>query len=1068
MQSRSVRFILAAPLAMLLVLAIGTGRAAGQATTGGITGTVTDSSGALVPNAAVQITNTGTSQTQSVTSNAQGRYIAPDLPIGTYSVQASAPGFQTVVHNGIVLTVGGQTTVDFLLAVGQAQQTVTVAGQAAQVETSNAVDNLVEPTQMTQLPLNGRDFLQLMTLAPGVQTMPAVGAFYGTQANYSVAGSRPEGQLFLLDDTNINNFWNNSTGSGATGSTLGIEAIDQFQTLINTYSTQFGGNGIVVNAASKSGTNSFHGSAYEFFRNRVLDARNYFDPPNQLPAFRRNQFGASLGGPIKRDKAFFFFNYEGVRQLLGISTPVTVPDANAHKGLLPVACGAAGQPPCGSGGLANVGVNPAIASLLAVFPIPSVEGTGGFGHYTAVTNQAANENYYLGRVDYNFSDKDSIFVRFVDDRGSLLIPSVIPIWPQTNVTANDYVTFEEKHIFSSNVINLARFSYVRPTENDFDTGGVPALQYYSYPGAPQGAISIAGLNAGTVGYSAILPFHAYLNRFSEGDDVIWTHGAHNVTLGGSITRVQDNTLGPYNQGGTWAFFSLQNFLQAQPGQFSGTLPTQHDAQRDVRELWFSIYINDQWQATRKLTVNAGLRYDPTTNMTETANKFHALPDVPFGTSFVPVPHAFATNPSLLNFGPRAGIAYDPYADHKTIFRAGFGVFEDIIQARTIMPNYWLTTPFTTTVLSNPTYPDPFVGSGASAPVSTGQGVCYCVSKTPYMMQYNFNMQRDMGADFLLTLGYVGSVGRDLLGINDLNPPTLAPGTTIQNPVFAKLVNGRIVTNPRINPIFASLDTDTSFGRSNYNSLQASLNHRMVHSLQTQISYTWSKAMDNTSGTTNLEFGGSSNQNPQNPYLPNLEYARSAYDRTQALRASAVLALPYQRNQFVAGWQLSGIWNLVTGSPFTAATGFDQMGLATTAGFPDRPNLVPGCSSSPLLRKVNEWFNTSCFSLPPVGVPGTLRRNTIIGPPTDNFDFAILKDTAISKISDQMHAQFRAEFFDLLNHPNFSLPISGVFSEAPADAGTIVSPVAGHIVSTTGNAATGGSQRVIQLALKILF
>ena len=314
---------------------------AGQGSTAVLLGTITDPSGAAIADAAVGVKNLGTGNAQTAMTDAQGRFRVPELGLGDYEIQASKAGFSTAVRKGITLTVGSQTVVDFSLQVGQSQQTVTVEGQVTQVETnSTALSNLVEQTQMRELPLNGRNFAQLLTLAPGVQQLTSQASQrYGTQANYSVAGSRGEGQLFLLDNTNTAGFFNHGTGSGATGTSLGVEAIAEFQTLTNTYSAQFGGNGAVVNAVTKSGTNSIHGSAYEFLRNNVLDARNFFDTfrlpgttEAAVPAFRRNQFGGSVGGPVKKDKAFFFMNYEGVRQLLGQTQPaVFVPDGNARN-----------------------------------------------------------------------------------------------------------------------------------------------------------------------------------------------------------------------------------------------------------------------------------------------------------------------------------------------------------------------------------------------------------------------------------------------------------------------------------------------------------------------------------------------------------------------------------------------------------------------------------------------------------------------------------------------------------------------------------------------------------------
>src|SRR6266478_7024694 len=338
--------LLSALCAIVIVFGVGVSRLNAQATAA-ISGTVTDSSGAAMAEAAVQAKNTGTDITATTMSDAQGRFRFPDLAIGNYDLTASKMGFQTVARRGITLTVGSQPVADFQLPVGAQAQTVTVEGQVSQVETqSTAVGSLVESKQIRDLPLNGRNFTQLLTLNPGVTQIPlgALGAgstFYGNGTKYSIAGSRPSGQAYLLDDQDMVNFWNNGPGAGGLGTALGVEAIAEFQTLTNTYTAQFGGSGAVINASSRSGTNDFHGSLYEFLRNDKLEARNFFDTnlkPGQTtaepPTFRQNQFGGSIGGPIKKDKAFFFGNFEGLQRTKVVTNVVTVPDACVHNAVV--------------------------------------------------------------------------------------------------------------------------------------------------------------------------------------------------------------------------------------------------------------------------------------------------------------------------------------------------------------------------------------------------------------------------------------------------------------------------------------------------------------------------------------------------------------------------------------------------------------------------------------------------------------------------------------------------------------------------------------------------------------
>ncbi len=325
----------------VLALLIGAGRVQGQAETATISGTATDPSGGALAGARIQVTNIGTNISQSTTTDAQGRYSIAQLPVGSYRLEASLSGFKNVVHGGVTLSVGSTLVVDFSLPVGEVNQTVNVESDVSRVETETSeVSTLISPQQMRDLPLNGRNFEQLITLAPGVSTVGAAlnavtGRLYGMQDNYSVAGSRPTGQMFLLDNTDIRDFWEHGTGSGYAATSLGVEAIGEFQVLTNTYTAQFAGNGAVINATSRSGTNDLHGGAYEFFRNNVLDARDIVDPVTGPPPFRRNQFGGDLGGPIKKDKLFFFGNYEGLRQSLATTTDIFLPEPYTVQGMLP-------------------------------------------------------------------------------------------------------------------------------------------------------------------------------------------------------------------------------------------------------------------------------------------------------------------------------------------------------------------------------------------------------------------------------------------------------------------------------------------------------------------------------------------------------------------------------------------------------------------------------------------------------------------------------------------------------------------------------------------------------------
>ena len=1026
----------------------------GQATTATILGTVTDSSGAAIPAATVQVRNTGTSQTQEVQTDAQGRYRIPELGLGEYDIHASKDGFSTAARTGVPLTVGSQTVVDFSLTVGQQQQTVTVEGAVSQVETtSSAVSNLVEQTQMRELPLNGRNFGQLILLAPGVQSIASGTSFYGKTDNYSIAGSRPEGQAFLLDDVDVSGFWNHGTGSGALGTQLGLDAISEFETLTNTYSAQFGGNGAVINAVTRSGTNSFHGSAYEFLRNSALDARNFFDPQNIAP-FRRNQFGGTVGGPIKKDKMFFFVNYEGLRQLLGETEVAFVPDANAHQGLLP--CASAPGTPCGANGLAHVGVAPNVASTLALYPLPTASIGGGVGTVHDVASQIGHENYFLARFDYTISASDSLYMRYVRDTANLVEPfsgSSIPLWPETDITANHYATIEERHIISPTLINIARVSFIRPSDSGSVTSSSPPLHYF--PGREDGSVAVGG-GISTLGANQLLPFGLPENKFFYGDDVFWTKGAHSIKFGLQVERVYSNTYAPFLEGGSWTFPSLQAFLQGTAATVVSALPGQADGYKDFRELFLTPYIQDDWKVTSKLTLNIGLRYEYQTNPLEVRHQMTAFLDPPFG-GFQPVTHAFFKNPSTKNYNPRIGLAYDPFADHKTSIRAGFGLFHDPLLPRLYDPGYWLNPPYAIGVQLQPNYPTPFAGNGILPPqASQVEGMYYYLHNAPYMIQYNFNIQRELGAGNILTVGYVGSEGVHLIQSVDMNPPRIIRGT-IYNPVFdavltpsgsVQVLNGGR-ENP--NPLVGALSEKNATAHSHYNSLQAAFNRRFSHGLQAQASYTYSKSIDNGSTTYGLE---GPQQDLSNPYNAANDVGRSLFDRTHSFRASFVYALPLGDRLLLNGWQWSGIFTAVTGPPMDILDGPNMSGLTN-----DRPNVNPSFTGNPILGHVNQWVNPAAYSLEPVGTLGNLGRDTAIGPGLWSFDTAVMKDT---RITEALRVQFRAEFFNIFNHTNFNPPPNlGVFISNPNGTAS-VNPAFAQLTSTST------TSRQIQFAVKFLF
>jgi hypothetical protein len=775
---------------------------------------------------------------------------------------------------------------------------------------------------------------------------------------------------------------------------------------------------------------------FEYFRNSALDARAFYDP-RQVPAFRRNQFGGSVGGPIKRDKAFFFFNYEGLRNDQGLTEVAFVPTLAARAGAS----------------------TPLIKQILGYYPSPTVDLGGGIGEAFNGGKQIGNENYFLGRVDYTLSAKDSLLARYVSDRAYFNDPfsgGPVPLWPETHHTGNQYATVEEHHIFSPSLLNLARVSFVRTREGSDLDSNQPGLSFF--PGAKNGTLAITGLSP--LGSSIFLPFYFVQNKFDEGDDLYWTKGTHNIRFGANIARVQSNVNAPGWLGGEYIFPSLQSFLAASPLIFLGPSPNLLDGDRDFREIDVNSYIQDDWKVNSRLTLNLGLRYEFVTNPVTDKHPLFTVTSFQTSTGWTKVPNVFRTNPSLKNFDPRVGFAYDLFGNHTTSVRGGFGVFHDPIAPRTYASAYYFDPPYSNDVLVFPTWPNPTFGP--APPPSQAEGVDYNTNVTPYVMQWNFNIQRELDRATVLEVGYVGSHGVHLFYQTDRNPPvpTIGPDGHQVFGTFTPFAGPG--PNRRANPALGYFNSSEAGANSSYNSLQVNLNRRFQRNVQGQLSYTWSHCIDDSSGTYGLEGAFPT----QNPYNAKADRGDCLFDRRHSLVASSMYAIPFQGkftgHQLFEGWQLTGIATVHTGIPYTLNDGFDQAGTGNPFAN-DRPNLKPGFNAGSITTgKLTQWFNPAAFSLPPVGEFGNVGRDTLTGPFFWNIDFSVIKNT---KFSERYTLQFRAEFFNVLNHADWGQPNAAIFTQGFAANGSpvySVSPAAGQITTLANN------MRQIQFALKLLF
>jgi len=1034
--------------------------AAGQAVRATVLGTVNDRTGAVLPGATVTITNTDTGVAQVTVSDSQGHYTVPNLLPAPYDIEASLSGFQTVVRRGVRLVVGSESVVDFSLGPSAVQETITVTADAPVVETvSVALGTVIEQKQIAELPLIDRSYSKLIALAPGANEVPPATAggqfqqFFGRQPQYAVSGARPEGQVFLLDNTNVQNYWNRGSGSGQLGTTLGVEAIAEYQVLTNTYSAQFGGNGVAINAITKSGTNQWHGSLFEFYRNDRLDASNYFDAllDRPDPTFNKNQFGASSGGPLVKGKAFYFVTYEGLRQTIGQTQAITVPDANARNGIV--------------NGV-NVGVNPAIAPVLQLYPLPTrqtpAQAAQGIGRVDVTNETPGHEHYFVGRVDYTVTPSTNLFVRYTTDRASVFEPnsgSPIPLWTSSDDSDNHYVTAELRQALKPTMANSMRFGATRTeeeaTRTDLDNG---LLVFF--PGRQSGAVS-PGSGVASVGGNQVLPFTQRQTRFIVGDDLVWTGRGHSVTVGAEYEHQGTFVNLPLFGDGSWTFPSLTAFLQNQPSLFLGALPGATDAARNIAEWRLTSYAQDQWRVGDRWTLNLGLRYDP--RAIATLDKAAALVDLAQSTGFTPITKAFSRNPTLHNWEPRVGVAFDPFTDHKTSVRAGYGIFHSTITANRFGPAYALNPPFALGVQVRlpfppvPVFPTP---NPSASQISQMQALDYDMADSPRLQQWNVNVQREILRSTSVTVAYVGSRGDRLQRQRDTNPVTprtLADGTV----VYGSRAGAQTISNARVNPVFGALISANSYADSDYHSLQVALNRRFTGNLQSQLSYTLSRCQDTTSGNSPFEGGTAAT----NPYDERYDYGPCLVDRTHSLRASAIYQLPFSSNPVVSGWQVSGIVSAVSGAPFTPLLGFDQAGLQT--GGTQRPNLVSGKSLDDAVSGgsldtacgcIVNYFDPTLFALPAAGTLGSgVGRDSLRAPGLLTVDLALSKNVSLGKSS---YLQLRAEVFNLFNRVNYAPPNSAIFIATP-DGGAAYNPNAGQITAA-------GAPRQMQLGVKLVF
>ncbi len=1038
---------------------------AAQVVTGAISGRVTDSTGAVIPGATIQIQNLETGLSRNADTDSAGRYVARNLPVGLYSVAAQQSGFQKQIRNGITLNVGSEVVVNLELSVGTVQEAVMVSGEAPLVETTQAtLSSLVSPEQMRELPLNGRSYDQLALLSPGVVAQPdgTRNQTQGAGLRLSSNGARADANLYLLDGTVVNDHSSQGPGSAA-GQSLGIEAILEFRILTHSFSAEYGRNaGAVISAVTRSGSNQFHGSAYEFFRNNVLDAREFFNP-GELPPFRRNQFGASAGGPVLKDRMFFFANYEGFRERRGKTVIASVPDLDAREGRV-------GN---GAGGFTTIAINPTVRPYLLSYPLPNGRNFGnGVAESVTDFSSSADENYYMGRMDFHLSEKDNFYGRYVYDPSEGIIPRALATFTDSQAGTNHFLVFSETHIFSGTTLNEFRASMNRGVPRTGTRPLIPLDSSFDFvPGAGVGNISFttaSGALATSVsewGTSSANPQTFTQNTFQYSDNFSTVRGAHSWKFGATVERIQLNVAQSSNVRGSYSFASLPQFLQGQATQFQFQyIDSTHSLVRGYRQLLPGWFVQDDIRLRPNLTVNLGFRHEFVTSPKEvnglSANMRHITdPESTLGPPF---------QTSKKNFAPRVGMAWDPTGSGKMSIRVGAGLFHNEVLGRTWYFFSSADSRFSARyIVQNPPFP-----RGSAGTLTQGSAQTKSVAwdtETPTLFHYNFEIQRQLIPSLTLRVGYVGSHGYNMTRSTDadIRIPTILPDGS-------KFFTTNNATHPPINPRFGDIAMLWTDARSNYNALQVELQKALSHGLQLAAAFTVSKTLSNADTVSNSQVLTTApvTMDPDNL---DRDYGRSSYDQRRTFVMNTQYKLPWDAKitsrvpkAILGGWMIKGIFQYGSGFPFNLQTGFNNS-LNTDRNQPDRPNLAPGRSNDPIhgttsgcpgipagqkLRTADRYYDPCAFVLPAAGTYGNLGRNTITGPALSNVDFALTKSTPLR---EKMNLDFRAEVFNLFNHTNLDSPVRLNFSGNRTYNGN-----AGRVSQTVTTA------REIQLGLRLTF
>jgi hypothetical protein len=1025
-----------------------------------ISGIVRDVSGAAIDAAIVVIKNSETGSEREIQTDSSGHFHAASLVVGRYELIVDKPGFRSERRSGVVLVVGQHEELALTLQVGDIKQTVEVNANPDQLSaTTEDTSGLVGERQVKELPLNGRSYDQLLTLNPGTinytsERAGGTGTSNSELGNmFSVSGHRPQENLFLLNGIEYTGASEiSNTPGGVSGQLLGVDAVREFAVVKDTYGAEYGKRpGAQVSIVTAGGSNEFHGSAYEFVRNSAMDARNFFDLPN-IPDFQRNDFGGSLGGPIRADKSFFFGNYEGYRQTLGLSDVTLVPDYTSRAAAVP-----------------------SVQPLLALWPVANgpeiLTSTGApSGIATAYSSPVQNvrEDFGTARLDQIFSNQDSFAGVYTVDDSWAHSPTMNPHSFDNVSLRGQVASLSETHVFSSSLVNKAIFGYSRGAFY-FNSGTTVELPGWIHDGAPVGAVVVGGgttLNGASQitngGTNAGSNLRAVRNLFTGSDQVSYTRGRHTFTFGGWVQRIQSNDSLAQDQYGQVSFTNLQSFLKGSVSTYTYTPSYTPLGWRSTEVAGFA---EDTIKLKPNLELRVGFRAEGTNGWNEAQGR---ASNYAFDSTGVIITQpavggsALAVNNAKFLPSPRVAVAWSPFGSQKTVIRAGFGTYYGLLDNLSYRLDQ--NGPYNTVYAAKSI---PFSNISPDATYTGAKVIPSGVQpnlQTPTVESWDLKIERELFAHTTIGVGYIGSHGyHELLSLDaNLPRPTICPASpcptgypngTLYYPTGAALANNDVWNTTHW----------FSEGVSSYHGLEIDVNHRWADGFQLRGVYTFSKTLDdgdnlNTSVATNSPAFLS------DPLNPGADYGRASFDVRHSGVIQGTYDLPFARNAaaegqhwkeiLAANWQVSSIVTLQSGLPFTPQLSYNPSNDGDTRN-PVRPSWNPDFKGNIILGGPNEYFNPLAFMQPLTGTYGNVGRNILQGPSLAQFDFSLAKRWALS---ERFNLQFRSEFFNIFNHTNLNTPNPVVYAAATGGP----SPTAGAIT------ATATTSRQVQLGLKLLW